>query len=330
VEIIDNDARRKAHIGGQSGLPLSYFTWNRKFIESCQADNLRQLDLDTYFSLKSSISKRLYRFLGKRFYLQADWTFGLNEIAFDRVGLSRNYEYNAGKIKEKLQTAIDELEAIGFLRPLGREERYSRIDRGRWTIRLVRQPPTLVAPQQTPLPSVEPEPPRLATELTRRGVTKATAAELVQRYPAEQIEHKLEVFDWLTEKQDKRIAKSPAGYLVTSIEKDFAASKGFVSKAERQRQQAAERQAEQLAAEDHRRQQQADARQRAEAEQIEAFWNALTPEQQATLDADSLVLADPDILAMEKGPLKRIGRRIRRHAYIRRRLQEQGKLPAGE
>jgi hypothetical protein len=153
VEIIDNDARRKAHIGGQSGLPLSYFTWNRKFIESCQADNLRRLDLDTYFSLKSSISKRLYRFLGKRFYLQADWTFGLNEIAFDRVGLSRNYEYNAGKIKEKLQTAIDELEAIGFLRPLSREGRYSRIDRGQWTIRLVRQPPTLVAPQQTPLPS---------------------------------------------------------------------------------------------------------------------------------------------------------------------------------
>ena len=55
--------------GGQSQLLLSTFTWNKTFIESCQADNLRQLDLDTYFSLNSAISKRLYRFLGKRFYL---------------------------------------------------------------------------------------------------------------------------------------------------------------------------------------------------------------------------------------------------------------------
>ena len=95
---------------GRSHPPLSNFTWNRTFIESCQADNLRQLDLDTYFSLKSAISKRLYRFLGKRFYRQADWTFDLAEIAFDRVGLSRSYA-DAYKIKEKLQPAIDELEA---------------------------------------------------------------------------------------------------------------------------------------------------------------------------------------------------------------------------
>ena len=95
---------------GRSHLPLSTFTWNKTFIESCQADNLRQLDLDTYFSLKSAISKRLYRFLGKRFYRQDDWTFDLDEIAFDRVGLSRSYA-DADKIKEKLQPAIDELEA---------------------------------------------------------------------------------------------------------------------------------------------------------------------------------------------------------------------------
>ena len=38
---------------------------------------------------------------------------------------------------------------------------------------------------------------------------------------------KLEVFDWLTEKKDKRVAKSPAGYLVKSISEDYAAPKGF-------------------------------------------------------------------------------------------------------
>ena len=49
--------------------------------------------------------------------------FDLAEIAFERVGLSRSYA-DAGKIKEKLQPAIDELEGKGFLRPLSRDERY--------------------------------------------------------------------------------------------------------------------------------------------------------------------------------------------------------------
>ena len=73
------------------------------------------------------------------------------------------------------------------------------------------------------------------TELVKRGVTKATAADLVQRHPAPLIEAKIEVFDWLVEKQDKRVAKSPAGYLVKSIADDYATPKGFISRAERQR-----------------------------------------------------------------------------------------------
>ena len=151
IEIIDGGARGKAHPSGPDDSPPSYFIWNRAFLESCQADNLRQLDLDEYFSLKSAISKRLYRFLGKRFYLRGDWTFDLHEIAFERVGLSRSYR-DAYKIKEKLQPAIEELEAIGFLKPLGRSDRYIRIDRGQWSIRLTRQSLALAAPSKRPRP----------------------------------------------------------------------------------------------------------------------------------------------------------------------------------
>src|SRR3954463_16511534 len=43
------------------------FTWNKRFFASCRADNLKRLDLQTYFSLESSVSKRMYRFLDKRF-----------------------------------------------------------------------------------------------------------------------------------------------------------------------------------------------------------------------------------------------------------------------
>ena len=76
--------------------------------------------------------------------------------------------------------------------------------------------------------------PPLVAELVKRGVTRATAAELVQQHPAETIQAKIDVFDWLVEKQDKRVAKSPAGYLVKSIANDYATPKGFASRAERQ------------------------------------------------------------------------------------------------
>ena len=106
-----------------------------------------------------------------------------------------------------------------------------------------------------PRPKREPGPPSLVTELIKREVTKTTAAELVQKHPAETIQAKLDVFDWLMEKHDKRVAKSPAGYLVKSITDDYAPPKGFVPKAERRRQEDARQAKEQQAAEDRRRQQ---------------------------------------------------------------------------
>jgi hypothetical protein len=290
---------------GQSNLPLSTFTWNRTFIESCQADNLRQLDLDEYFSLESAISKRLYRFLGKRFWLQGEWTFDLAEIAFDRVGLSRNYEGNAGKIKEKLQPAIEELERIGFLKPLSRHERYSRVDRGQWTIRLTRQSPGLTAPpspatdapaaaEASPSPPITDAGPSLAAELVARGVSAKVAAELVRRHPAETICAKIDVFDWMAGKQDKRLARSPAGYLVKSITDDYAPPKGYVGRAERQAREEARQARERQEAEDHRRRRGQAARERAVRKEVDAYIGRLTPAEREALEAKALAQAGPE------------------------------------
>jgi hypothetical protein len=305
VELITNDIRKKARHAGQSELPLSWFRWNKEFIESCQADNLRQLDLDTYFSLKSPVAKRLYRFLGKRFYRQDDWTFDLHEIAFERVGLSRSYA-DAGKIKEKLQPALDELEAIGFLRPFSRDERYSRIDRGRWTIRLVRhsptptksakQPPAIhaqqepVAPEQPALPPAEPEPSPLVAALVQRGMTRATAEELARQHP-DRIERQIEHYDWWMEKKPGKITE-PGAYLADAIKKDYAAPKGFVNRADRERQAEAARQRQQAEAEASRRKQQEEASERKEWQAINAYREARTPEQMRQLEADALAQAD--------------------------------------
>ena len=118
---------------------VSSFTWGKKFFKSCRDGNLKRLDLDTYFALKSAISKQLYRFLDKRFYLRPEWTFNLPELAHEHVGMSRSYAVR--NIKQKLQPALEELEGIGFLEPMAPADRYTRTGRGAWNIRLVRKLP---------------------------------------------------------------------------------------------------------------------------------------------------------------------------------------------
>ena len=318
----------------QHSLPFSEFTWNKYFLESCQANNLKNLDLSVYFSLEHPSSKRLYRFLDKRFHRgRHDWTFDLREIAFERVGLSRNYDGNAAKIREKLQPAIEELEQIGFLEPMTKEERYEKKGRD-WTIRLAKKralPPCPHRRQWRPsTASSQPETPTIEQALGRRGVSAAKAEKLAREHPAEKIEGKLQVFDWLAAKEDKRVAKSPAGYLVKSIEDDYAPPKGFITKAQQQQREEAKQAKEHKAAEERRRKQAQDAQEQAEQQAVLAYWNALSPQEQAELDARLEAEEDPAKLAMQTGPLKNFGRIMRRHPYIRQLLQDQGKLPAAE
>ncbi len=284
VVFIDSDGK---HSGGSDELPLSTFTWSPTFIESCQAGNLRLLDLEAYRSLKSALAKQLYRFLGKRFYKQSEWTFDLKELAFERVGMSRSYT-DAGKIKEKLQPALNELEAIGFLAPMDKSERFRKIEKGHWTIRLSQQPttplPSLVAKQpQAPNPLME--------KLVNRGVSKSTASDLVAECQAEAIALKLEQFDFLISRNDPKVSKSPSGYLVTSIRDDYAAPKGFITQAEQSRREEVKQAKALVIAEEKRRKREADSVELAENVAADAYWQTLSPEQQRQIEEKVLAQA---------------------------------------
>lgn len=323
--IIDNFELNDSRTGGgQVDLFPSSILWNQTVFESFEAGYLKSIDYNLYMRLEHPTARRMYRFLSKRMYHRPDWTFDLRDLAFEHIGLSRNYSGNAGKIKEKLQPAIEELEAAGFLVPASKEERYSK-DGKTWKIRLIRKnpPPSLPSSNGTaPLP-LEP----LIDELATRGVHRETAAELVQEHPAGSICVKLEVFDWLTAKDDKRVAKNPPGYLLTSIIKDYPVPKGFVSAAERQRQQEAKQAKERQATEERRRKQEQDARDGEERRKIEAYWNALTPEAQAELDAAARAEADPETLKLLTGPMKKVGAKVIRDQAIVRLLRSKGELP---
>jgi hypothetical protein len=287
VSLVEQSVRKRLRARGQQELPLSVLTWNRVVFESFQADNLKRLDIDTYFRLSSSVAKRMFRFLDKRFYHRPRWEFDLQEFAFEHVGLSRSYADN-GKLKEKLQPAIDELTDIGFIEPMSREERYEKLARGQWKVVFVKadsKTPRLNAPSA-------PEPAEFETKLISRGVSPQVAAELCSAHSEEFISLRLEVFDWLISRKDKRVSKSPAGYLSESIRKGYSPPKGFVSKAEREIQEAENRKRAWKAQEAKRRAEENEAAEEAKRKaRIEGYLKSLSPPERKRCEEEALAAA---------------------------------------
>ena len=188
--------------------------------QSFQSGNLKQLDLEFYLKLRLPTTKRMYRFLDKRFYRRSRLDFDLRTLACEHIGLSRSYAPT--ELKRRLKPALEEMEQLGFLEPLGPEERYSYVKRGCWRIIFIRGRHA-TAEVQDPTVRHEQQPAELIEALKARGVTAKTAQELVEAHPPGRIRTKIEVFDWLLRNEDKRVGKNPAGYLVASIRSDYQA-----------------------------------------------------------------------------------------------------------
>ncbi len=209
-------------------LPLSSFRWNEVIFQSFQSGNLKQLDLEFYLKLRLPTTKRMYRFLDKRFYRRSRLDFDLRTLACEHVGLSRSYAPT--ELKRRLKPALEELEQLGFLEPLGPDERYSYVKRGCWRIIFIRGGNAAVQAQDAARPGGE-QPNELIEALKARGITAKTAQELVDAHPHGRIRTKLDVFDWLLRNEDRRVGKNPAGYLVASIRSDYQAPGDYQNRA---------------------------------------------------------------------------------------------------
>ena len=182
-----------------------------------------------------------------------------------------------------------------------------------------------------PLPSLPtPLTPPLVTELIGHGVTDTVARQLVAEYDADKIRHQIEILGWLEAKKPGKIADS-AAWLVIAIKNGHATPKGFVSAAERRKQQETKEAKARADATDYRRKQEADAQERREKELVNGFWDGLSKEEKIEHEAAAIAQADTETLKLsEAGPMKKYGMTIIRHAYARKLLQAQGKLPSAE
>lgn len=217
----------------ERGDSASYIMWADHLFESFQSGNLKGLDFGLYRALRDSIAKRMFRFLDKRFYNRDMLSFDLATFAYEKIGMKRTYALN--NVKQKFKPALEELVAVGFLKPMDEKQRYRKRKAGEWDILFVKRAGD---EGQRPLPMEIDTLPSIESDLLKRGVSRQRAKSLAARYPEAHIREKLEEFDYRMSREegDPLRPQNPGGYLAQAIEDNYATPKGFTSKAELERQ----------------------------------------------------------------------------------------------
>jgi hypothetical protein len=190
----------------------SSFTWNETIFRSFQAGFLKQLDWDLFRSFKLPTTKRMYRFLDKRFFHRANWEFSLKEFAFEHIGLSRSYD--TGQVKRKLMPAVKELEAVNFIERLPPESRFTKVGRGDWRIVVTKKSRRDKPPLNSDITAV-------AQLLIDRGVSPYMAKRLHATHAESEIRKQVEAFDAMIQRGNHQTLRRPAGFLVASIKQKF-------------------------------------------------------------------------------------------------------------
>ena len=319
VTLLDRE-RRERRLSVNRSDPCagkSTVVWNPVVFGSFRSGYLKSLDLGLYKSLKSAIAKRIYRFLDKRFYQKARQEFALQEFASEKIGVSKNY--HNGELKRLLRPAIEELERVGFLKPMSDADRFVCQARGQWRVVFVKGTARAeIGPAKPAQPPAE-----LVEKLAARGISRDSAVELCTAYAAKQIEEKIEIFDWLVSRKDKRVSQNPAGFLYASIAKSFEAPADFVLAKKVLRLPLRCRSEEKKAAEEPE-----SPEQKADRERCQAYIQALSDEALGAFEAQALEMTDKFLAAQyrrekeQQGSLFKAVREQILYAHVRRVLTD--------
>lgn len=202
--------------------PVSAFVWNDIVFRSFQAGNLKSIDFEFYKSLDGAVTRRLYRFLDKRFFHRQRWEFDLKELAWEHIGLARSYD--SASLKRRLRPAILELERKGYLRAMEDHERFRKVVCGNWRVLFAKSLSSRRNTHRETFTSREAG--SLVSALIERGVTPSTARETVRTHPPDRVRAQIQAFDWLAARRHPCIFRNPPGFLVSSIQRDFALPPG--------------------------------------------------------------------------------------------------------
>jgi hypothetical protein len=296
--ILDNVEIYKA---GQTNVlateKFCYFKWNDVVFKSLQAGNLKALDFGVYRQLQSPTAKRLYRFLDKRFWKRKTLEFDLKPFLYKKLGLSMNYQ-DVSQLKRAIMPAIQELEAVGFIKPLPPTQRFTKSVCGMWSIHFssakseARPNPA----QPTAKPTASDSPTLTESRLMAHGVTSRQAKLITSEFPEDYICSKIESLEFILSQPNSGVPNNPAGFLVNSIRENWKQPAGFKTAAEKAQEEENDREAKRRKAEKEKRLNEQKQQQRlAEQEayrlrhnQVQAFIDSLTESQRERLEAEAM------------------------------------------
>jgi|APGre2960657444_1045066.scaffolds.fasta_scaffold00126_8 hypothetical protein len=298
----ENERSRPKPDPGQGSFEFasSFFVWNDAVYRSFTSGNIKSLDYDFVLELESSISRRLYRFLDKRFYKARNLSFELKNLSYEHIGLSRNSP--VADLKRKLLTAIDELVGKQFLKPLPKEQRFRKERAGVWHVHFEKSDFVPVAANKASA-ETKTAPPGSETDLSETtaviqklvdaGVRLETAVELAGKYPAAYIESKIQLTEHLTKTKSKKVSDNPPGFLITAIRTDIPLPRSFVTPEQKQaKEEAKKKRQEVLQQQEAKRKEREEAAERERRRTIDQFWASLPKEDRIAAEAEALSQAD--------------------------------------
>jgi hypothetical protein len=263
----------------------SWWVWNEVLFDSFQAGYLKRLDWDLYCRLESPVAKRLYRFLDKRFYHAQRVEIELTELATHKVRISSGY--NTAQMKRALMRGIEELESKWSIKPLEEKRRFQKAESGEWNVVFERRRRRVTKSAiVTPV-----DPVSLETELTKRGLGPAMAAELVAGQGPDQIQKMTELYDWYNARGQSR----GPGFLVNAIRnpEQVTAPRDFESSASVEaRRKAVNRREQTACASRQKREQEEAAAETKRWESFQMFWRALKKCEQELFEQEAVKRAD--------------------------------------
>lgn len=209
-------------------LPLSSYTFGKVIFKSLREGYIKKLDLDLFRELSSPTAKRLYRVLDKHFHQSPHIKLDLHTLAHKRLGLSENYK-KPSQLISKLEPAVQQLEAQGYIVTREKKNRFVNKSRGRYNVHFEKSGMQRITNVEAQSQS---EPTGIISELIKHGIPKRVATKLSTDHDDTYIESKIELLEWQLSHSKNEI-ESPGGYLRTAIEQDFQPPKSFKSKADR-------------------------------------------------------------------------------------------------
>lgn len=208
----------------------SFFIWSEVLFRSFQAGFIKKLDLDFLLSLRSAVSKRLYRYLDKHFWYRSRYRIGLFTLAHEKIGISRNYRY-CSSLRQQLDPAIEELIQAGFLSDChyegkGRESEvvfFAAAGKPRSQQRSISDGKS-VEPLEPPVDEQLSIAVRIEQALVDRKLNGRQAHKLLEGASLERLKRItsiIEYFDQLVAAESRLVSRSPVGFLYRAVENPF-------------------------------------------------------------------------------------------------------------